>query len=381
MKILHVITDTNFGGAGRYLTYLLPQAAFQDHEILVACPDGELGRRLDDMGIRRIPISGRDVSFSGHLASELTQLMRRERPDVVHTHGVFSGRIAARLTGTRIVYTKHGSTGRRGVVAELRPHRPRRLKKFLNACAGRMFSDAIIAVSAGVAEGLVEAGVERKRVTVIRNGINLTDYSSVAARRFGTAPGAAPLAASIGARRGFVVGTMARFDPQKGLDVLIDAAKIVLPAVPSVRFVIAGAGPIEAELVARIRRQRLESVVKMTGFVDDAPGFLAGLDVYVAPSRSEGLGLAIIEAMASGLPVVATSAGGIPEVVEDGRTGILVTPGEPAALAQGIVRMLVDPQLAKKMGHAGRARAEEMFDAAVMAEETMKVYRKVSGLC
>jgi len=140
---------------------------------------------------------------------------------------------------------------------------------------------------------------------------------------------------------------------------------------------IGGTGPLEEELRRKIRELKLEPYVRMAGFIEDVPSFLSELDVFVLPSDSEGIGLAIMEAMATGLPVVATAVGGVPEVVSDGQTGILVPPRQPKLLAQAIVRLLVDPDLARAMGAAGRNRVEALFDAKVMAERTVAVYRSL----
>jgi glycosyltransferase involved in cell wall biosynthesis len=359
MKVLHVITDTNIGGAGRYLLNLLSEPAFKGVEVLVACPEGELAKRLDAMGLHRIPISGRDVSYSSRLTRELGEIIDEHRPDLVHTHSSLSGRIAARLRGTPIVYTKHNLVripDEKGVL----PPRAGFGKRWLNRLLANVLADRIIAVSEGVRKDLAESGVKPAMIATIPNGIDLTPY----VRR------------QAGGKRGFRVGTVARLHRQKALDVMLEAAKLVLSSEPAARFVIGGTGPMEAELKAKIKELRLEPYVKMAGFVSDVPDFLSKLDVYVLSSDYEGLPLAVLEAMGAGLPVASTAVGGVPEAVVDGQSGFLVPPRQPKALAQAIVRLLVDPDLARQMGIAGRSRAEELFDAKVMAEKTVKVYRR-----
>jgi glycosyltransferase involved in cell wall biosynthesis len=371
VKVLHVITDTNIGGAGRYLLYLLPQPAFRGLDIGVACPDGELAQRLDAAGIRRLPISGRDISHSPRLTMELSALMKKEKPDIVHTHGSLSGRMAARLRRIPVVYTKHGQVrvpDARGILPP--PAGP--FTRFINRVAARALSDKVIAVSEGVRRELEESGINPSMITAIPNGIDLGPYkrkSRRSPRRVDVSDGTD--------KREFLIGTLARLSPQKGIDTLVEAAKIVVASCPTARFVIGGTGPLESDLRTKIRDLRLEPYVRMPGFVEEVPEFLAGLDLYVLPSDSEGIGLAIIEAMAAGLPVVATRVGGVPEAVVDGETGFLVPPRQPKALAQAIVRLLVDPDLAKYMGASGRARAEAMFDAKTTAEKTVGVYKDV----
>ncbi len=363
MKVTHVITDTNFGGGGRYLLYLIPQPAFEGHDVSVACPDGDLAKRLADAGVRRIPIrTGKNISYSHRLTRELLQVFRDERPDVVHTHSCLSGRIAARMCRIPVVYTKHNQTripDAKGVTPP--PAGP--VKRVVNRALSELLSDGIVAVSEGVQKELVESGVKPSMISTIPNGIDLSPYGPTAGRDSSRWP---------------LIGTVARLHRQKALDVFIDAAKLVLASEPSARFVIGGTGPLEEELKAKIKDLHLEPYVKMPGFVFDVPTFLSGLDVYVLCSDYEGIGLAILEAMAAGLPVVATAVGGVPEAIADGVNGILVPPRNPRQLAQGIVRMLVDPDMAKAMGKAGRQRAEELFDAKVMAERTLSVYRRLS---
>lgn len=363
MRVLHVITDTNIGGAGRYLLNLLTQPAFDDLEVLVACPDGALSKRIDAVGLERIPIPGQDVSFSPKLTRELYRLMREVRPDIVHTHSSLSGRIAAKTCRTPVVYTKHNLVripNEAGVV----PPKAGSLKRLVNRAVASLLSDQVIAVSAGVEKELVESGIPASLVTAIPNGIDLSPYRPRRAR-------------PKDGQRGVIFGTVARLHRQKALDVMLEAAKLVLASEPSARLIVGGTGPQEDVLKAKLKELRLEPYVKMAGFVSDVPGFLEQLDIYVLSSDYEGLPLAVLEAMGAGLPVVSTAVGGVPEAVVDGETGLLVPPRQPKALAQAMVRLAVDPDLAFRMGQAARKRAEELFDAKVMAEKTVQVYRRV----
>lgn len=362
MRILHVITDTNIGGAGRYLLNLVTQPVFKDHEILFACPDGELSVRIDALGIKRIPISGKDVSFSIPLIFELAKVIKSVKPDVVHTHSSLSGRIAGKFMGVPVVYTKHNLLripGPSGVM----PPRAGTLKRLFNKVTSKALSNKIIAVSQGVYDDLVEAGYPADLVVSIPNGIDLAPFK--------------PNLRVRGDDKKITVGTVARLHPQKALHVLLDAARIVVNSYPSVRFVIGGTGPSREVLETRIKELKLETYVKMEGFIEDVPGFLQGLDIYALSSNYEGLPLAVLEAMAAGLPVVATAVGGVPEAVVNGLTGILVPPGDPKLFAQAIVRLIVDREMAFKMGEAGRKRVEELFSAEKMAEKTFHVYEEV----
>lgn len=370
MKVLHIITDTNIGGAGRYLLNLLTQPAFSDIDVTVACPDGELGDRLDNANIGRINISGRDVSFSGPLTIELLKIMRGHKPDLVHTHSSLSGRIAAKILGIPVVYTKHGQARVPSASGQMsRPAGP--VKQRMNRMASRILSDKIIAISDCVRQDLIESGVDPSRVVCILNGIEISQFGA------GNVPKGGGVSAGVRGSEGQVmVGTVARLHPVKALDVFVEAARITLASFPNARFIIGGTGPMEDALRAKIRDLKLEPYVKMAGFVEDVPEFLAGLDIFVLSSDAEGLGLVVLEAMAQELPVVATAVGGVPEAVKDEETGFLVPPRNARLLAQSIARLAIDPDMAARMGAAGRKRAEELFDAKLMAQKTVQVYRQ-----
>lgn len=364
MRVLHIITDTNIGGAGRYLLNLLVQPAFDDIDVVVACPDGDLAQRIDNAGLKRINISGKDISFSVPLTFELMKVMRQITPALVHTHSSLSGRIAARVLRIPVVYTKHNLVRIPSASGKVPPPAGP-LKQKMNKMAAKTLADGAIAVSQGVYDELLESGLDEAMVYCVQNGIDLTPYKPV------------DLAKKRAKSDTVVVGTVARLHRQKALEVLLDAAKLVVVSLPKARFVIGGTGPMEEFLKARIAELKLEPYVKMVGFVEDVPGFLSKLDIYALSSDYEGLPLAVLEAMAAGLPIASTAVGGVPEAVIEGENGFLVPPRNSRLLAQAIVRLAVDPELAARMGAQSRRRTEELFDARIMARKTVEVYSQV----
>lgn len=385
-----MITDTNIGGAGKYLLGMLKILKERSPEVLeemtVACPRGMLADELSLIGVPIVHHGGRDVSFSPGLTIEIAQLIRRLKPQIVHTHACLSARIASKCLGVPVIYTKHSfdrgsSTGW--------------LQRFSNGIVSRCLSDRVIAVSHAVAHALRASGVPASMIVTIHNGVDPREYgpgadgnSSVGAPVTSEAVAGAVCARRRDERsRTLIVGTVARLHRDKGLDVLVDAAEILtrqLKKAPrcsggfnGVRFVVAGEGPEKPALVEKIRKSGLAGVFELLGHVRDVPGFLKGLDLFVLPSRREALGLSILEAMASQLPVVATNVGGIPEVVVNGETGLLVEPDDPEKLCRAMVALLADPELRVAMGKRGRARVEDLFDVRQTVEKTLQVYREV----
>jgi glycosyltransferase involved in cell wall biosynthesis len=174
-----------------------------------------------------------------------------------------------------------------------------------------------------------------------------------------------------------VVGNVAALVPHKGQRYLIEAAHLVVQEVPDARFVILGEGELREQLQRQVHEHRLEKHVLLPGFRTDVLGCIKGFDLFVMSSVTEGLGTSLLDAMACGRPIVATRAGGIPEIVEDGVNGALVPPRDAASLAAAIVRALKDEGWRRRMGEAGLARVRERFTVDRMVEQTAAVYRRI----
>jgi glycosyltransferase involved in cell wall biosynthesis len=344
VRVLHVCSDTNLGGAGQYLRTLLTSPVIPGrYEVAVACPEGALAAALRQAGITVFLFSAADVSFSFAAVRELYQIIRRWRPRIVHTHGSLAGRVAGALGGAKVVYTKHGLAAAEEQAVQLRG-----AGAFLKRLSTRLFADRIVAVSEAVARALVAQGADPQRVRVIPGGIDPTPYRNLPAPVTG------------------VLGALGRLSYEKGFDILLRA----LDDLPGTPLLLGGDGP-QAE---RLRQLAGGRPVTMLGRVADPAAFMGQIGIFVLPSRSEGLGLVLIEAMMAGRPVVATNVGGIPEVVVDGETGLLVPPEAPKALAAACARLLSDPAEAARMGEAGRRRAVQLYHADRMAAQTVALY-------
>jgi glycosyltransferase involved in cell wall biosynthesis len=174
-----------------------------------------------------------------------------------------------------------------------------------------------------------------------------------------------------------VIGCVAHFADHKGHRYLIEAAARVAAAVPDVRFLLVGDGELRPQIERQIKELKIEKQVILTGFRNDIPRLLAAMDIVVLSSHLEGLGTSLLDAMAMARPVVATRVGGIPEMVEDGVTGRLVPPRDPAVLARALIELIRRPDEREKMGAAGRARMLEKFSAEAMVTATEALYLKI----
>lgn len=362
LKVMHVSSDWTMGGAGRYILSLVEDGDRSSFEHLVACPEGgEFACLLRARGIRVLPLRVADRSFHSRTVGEVCRFIGRERPDIVHTHGSLSGRVAARLAGARaIVLTRHGLDPQGRSVA-------RRVANFLG---GVGFADAVIAISAAVKRDLVAGGVPAGKISVIRSGVRLAEVSAAEAQR---------VRRELGLEDGILVGAAGRLSAEKGFDCFTRAASRVHAVEPAARFVLAGEGPMRAGLERTVGEAGLEGVFVFAGYRREITALLAAMDVGVVPSRREGLGLVLLELMALGKPVVATRTGGIPEVVVDGVSGLLVEPDDAAALAGAVLAIVRDPGLARRLGAAARERVSAEFSVQSMVRETERLYRRCAG--
>jgi glycosyltransferase involved in cell wall biosynthesis len=354
-KVLHICSDTNIGGAGRYVLTLLAQPRLAEQfDMAVACPEGDLAAAVRRAGAPVILYPGADTSFSWQALRSLFGYVRTWRPQIAHTHGSLAGRVAAGLAGVRVIYTKHGLAA-----AEEQSIQIRSAGSLAKRAAVRLFADRIVAVSEAVKQVLVAQGADLGRVRVIPGGVDLRPFAA-----------AGPLVPG-------VVASLGRLEREKGFDVLLQAMAQVRGGAGGSRLVLGGDGLLAGDLARQVAELGLQQRVELCGFVADVPGFLSRAGLFALASRSEGLGLVLVEAMAAGRPVVATRVGGIPEVVVDGETGLLVPPGDPGALAAGIQRLLDDPDLARRMGEAGQQRAQALFSAERMAAQTGALYEEL----
>ncbi len=348
--MMHVLTSLEIGGAEMLVVRLI-EAIDQDRfEPSVTClrRRGALADRLTDLGVLvECPAVPADQG-AVHLGLALRRVVGRHRPDVLHTHNVSplaaSAWALAGQPSIRLVHTKHGRSTAHGVVGRAA------------AWWAARRATAIVAVSRDAAEQAIhEEHVARSRVRVIMNGVDLPP--SIRRDR-------APTRAI----------TVARLEAVKDQVTMLRAVPTIVAALPSFHLDIVGDGGERAHLEATVDRLGVRDHVTFHGFQTDVSRYLAAADIFLLSSVSEGISLTLLEAMASGLPVVATAVGGNPEVVVAGVTGLLVAPSDPAALAAATLTLTGDPATAAAMGAAGRARVADRFGSAAMVEAYSRLY-------
>ncbi|MGH7550881.1 MAG: glycosyltransferase family 4 protein [Gemmatimonadota bacterium] len=359
MLIFHFDVRTLWAGGQNQLWRLALGLEERGHrQWIVARPEGSLARRAVASGFEVLPHPYRG-EVDPRAAWNLRRLIARHHPEVVHahdTHSLTPAALAARLSRSRPLVVGH-----RRVDFHIRPNRMSRWKYAQGA-------DHMIAVSARVKQVLIEDGVPAGRITVIHSGIKLDTPPP---------PDGPDLRDRVGADPGApVVLTIASTEAYKDHPTLIDAAALLFQKHPDARWVVLGTGGLFDETVAAVEERGLADRLRYLGFVEGARGWLPQADVFVLTSKTEGLGTSVLDAMAAGVPVVATAAGGIPEMIEDGRTGLLAPPGNAGALATAIGRVLDDPSLARRLAAAAQERIGD-FEIARTVEKTERLYQEL----
>jgi len=359
MRSVHIDTARTWrGGQNQVLLTVTGLAELGHKAVLVAHEAGELRRRASE-GLRFVEFAPRS-EFDVHSAWQLAKVVTDLQPEVVHAHDP----MAVALTAMALQMS-----GIRGADAPL-VVASRRVDFHLKHHAFSKWKyrhvDVFIAASQVIATILVQDGIPAERIEVVHDGVNLAlidKQPRVDAHGAFWLPSGAPL-----------IGNVAALAPHKGQRHLVDAAARVVRRVPDARFLILGDGELRAALERQIKDLGLDRHVTLAGFRSDALGLMKSFDVFAMSSVTEGLGSAVLEAMACERAVVATRTGGLPEAVDDSRTGLLVPPRDDAAMADAIVRLLDDASLRAQFGQAGRARVARQFSVEHLVAKTVQVY-------
>jgi glycosyltransferase involved in cell wall biosynthesis len=372
IRVLQVVRPAA-GGMKWHVLQLCRGLRSRGFECEIACP-GDSGLVHDALeakiAVHPVPIVGPLHPLRDPLAIvSLAEVIRERRPALVHAHGSKAGLIArmAVLFAGRppVVVTVHNQVLYAGISPVMR-----RIYIAMERRLARRTA-RLITVSEALRSEMIDVfGLDPGLVTRVYNGLDLAPFvaggdRAASRERHGIPPDA------------LAIGLAARFAPQKALDILVEAGAPVLEQYQDALLVLAGAGPLLEFVKTRARATSVRDRILFPGLETDMPGLLSALDIYASSAVAEGLGLGTIEAMAAGLPVGATPAGGTPEVVEDGETGLLVPPSKAQPLTDALLRLAKDQALRRRMGEAGRSRAVSRFGEDRMLESTAEVYREV----
>jgi glycosyltransferase involved in cell wall biosynthesis len=362
--VLHLSSSSGPGGAEMVAASVasgLDPARYRS--VVCLFRDGWLRERCERLGLEThvIPMRG---MLDRRWLREIHGLLRARDVALVHTHEFGAntwGTMAGRLAGRPVVATVHG-----------RSYYPDSLRRRL---AYRVVSRAavMVAVSEDVRRFVVEAtGVAPRRVRVVHNGIGIPAPVSADAQ--------ARVRTELGILDGDqVVTAVGNLYPVKGHRYLLDAAPRILALCPATVFLLAGRGDCEAELRQQAQRLGIDARVRFLGLRKDVPALLAITDVFAQPSLSEGLSVAILEAMAAARPVVSTRVGGNSELVAHDETGLLVAPADAAALAAAVIRVLADGREARRLGVNGLERVRTRFSTESMVRAYETIYAALLG--
>lgn len=360
MNVLFLTTHLNTGGITSYLLTLSKGMIERGVRVHIASSGGDMADEFSALGVHILNLNIRTKSELDPRIYRVLPLfnryIHRQEIDIIHAQTRITqvmGLCLSKMTKRPFVSTCHGF---------FKP----RLSRRMFPCWG----DAVVAISEAVQKHLHDDfQIADERISLIPSGIDMrmytpVDYAIKRRMRLKYDLGAEP-----------VVGIIARLSEVKGQDILIKAMKTVHEQIPDAKLIIAGEGKTEPLLRKMVKEFQLERNVLFYPLTNKAVEILPLLDIFVMPSRQEGLGISIMEAQAAGVPVIASRVGGIPSLIEEGRTGFLVEPEDPISLGQTILRVLRDPDRLARVANAGREFIRTDHSADLMVEKTLTLYK------
>jgi L-malate glycosyltransferase len=359
---LHIDTARTWrGGQQQVLLTVLGLRARGHRAVLVAHRDGELFRRASE-GPDLVPLAPvNEIDLA--TAWKLSKIIRQWKPEIVHAHDPHAVSMSSLALSFGAPEPRPKTIASRRVDFHLQSHAFSQWKY--------RQVDGFIAASRAIKDILIQDGIPAGRIEVVHDGIDVEKIQhrpviDVHAEYW--LPHGVPVVVNVGA----LVG-------HKGQKFLVEAMPLVLREVPDAHLIIFGEGDLRAPLEKQVKQLSLAKRVLLPGFREDVMSLMKSADLFVMSSVTEGLGSAVLDAMAMGHAVVGTTAGGIPEAVVHDETGLLVEPADPKALAGAIVRLLKDTALRKQFGEAGRARVAEHFGVDRLVEGTLDAYRTIAA--
>jgi glycosyltransferase involved in cell wall biosynthesis len=369
MKIIHLTASTFQGGPERQMIGLARHLPEEYETEFLSFSEGGRCRAFvsaaRQAGFEAAALEN-DTPRFGAATREIAEYLHSSDADLLLCHGYKAdllGRRAARRAGVPVVAVSRGWTGE-----SFRVRLYERVDRFF-----LRWMDRVVGVSAAQTEKVRRAGVRADKIRVIHNAVDperFTDPDALYRTK---------LLRYFRGPKSRIVGAAGRLSPEKGFSVLLDAAERVVHEDPSVGFVLFGEGAGRDDLLAQIRAAGLAGSFVIVGFRSDLDRFIPFFDVLALPSFTEGLPNVVLEACAAGVPVVATTAGGTPELVEDGVNGLLVAPGDPGAMAGKILELMSSEERMRDMGLSGRQRVVDQFSFAVQADRYCDLFDELCG--
>ena len=362
MSLFHIDAGKEWRGGQRQAFFLARALKRQGYPFFfVVQPKSPLYFKAREAGLPVYPLRVRS-EFDFLAVIRLAWAMKRKHCLLAHFHDAHStavGSVAASLAKVPIR------------IISRRVDFPLKQNYFSRHKYGKNI-DAIIAISEGVKEVLIKGGIQEEAIKVIPSGIDFSPYEEASSsdylrQEFSFAPD------------DYLVGIVAHLAEHKGHKYLIQATKKLKEHTDKIKVIIVGGGPLKFELDEQAKQLKVKDIVYFLGFREDIPRILSSLDLFVLSSYLEGLGSSLLDAMACRLPVVATRTGGIPEVVAHGKTGLLVPPRSPSALAKAILKLYEDRDLASRLGQKGYEVVRQKFSAEAMAEKIINLYERMAA--
>ena len=368
LPILHIVPKlSTWGGVGNQLLLILKNYA-SDEFLPIVCSlrdKGVVGKEIEDLGIEVVCLN-RDFKrgFYWTVVKELRTLMKQRNIQIVRTHEYranLHGRLAALLAKVPCIV---------GSVHNVYNARDKKLnRRILNRYLG-IFTDRVVAVSEEVKKEIVRYdSVPENKVAVIYNGVDRKRFVDIDAQSIRSEfhiPKSTP-----------VIGTVGRFFPQKGQKYLLEAVAKVRNNFPHIAVFVIGDGSLKEELQDHTKNLNIEQNIIFTGVRRDIPALLAAMDIFIFPSLWEGFGNALVEAMAAGKPIIATDIPSVREILDSGKSGIVVPPANSEAIAQSLELLLSDRALAENLGNAARERALSSFTIDSTVRRYSSLYRSI----
>ena len=377
-KILYVIDNMQYGGGERAFGQLISLLSKDKYEIDVACkPGGVFEEKIISSGASLRPVD-MGSRYSPKAILQLFSIMKKRSIDIVHSQGGradFFTRVAAKLAGVPIIVST--------IAMPVEGFDVNPLRKSVYAAFDRFserFVDKFIVVSKALEHALIEKHrINKEKVVLVPNGIEVEEYRP---EERGVEHGAGGKGHGVREEFGLgnkipLVGAIGRLVWQKGFEYLIKAIPSVAEKFPEAKILIVGEGELEAKLKAESEKLKVRDKIIFTGFRQDIKEILSAIDILAMPSLLEGMPFVILEAMAMAKPIVATDIESITEILDNGKTGILVPPKDPDALSRAIISLLTDGDKARQMGFEARMTVEEKFRVEVIVDRVEKVYQEL----